>query len=122
MDRKKFEQLVEDSLKEIPTEFKKYIENLTVIVEDVPPIEAYEKTGTSTSHMILGTYHGVPFKHRGPYYGNLPPDVITIYQKPIESICFTDEEIKEKVKEVVIHEIGHYFGMTDTQMRKYEGK
>ena len=69
---------------------------------------------------ILGHYHGVPFKHRGPFYGNIPPDVIVIYQKPIESICSTEEEIKKKVREVVFHEIGHYFGLSEKELREIE--
>ena len=120
MDKEKFEQLVEEALKQIPKKFKKLFENLAVIVEDEPAREVYKKTGASPYSRILGTYHGVPFKHRGPYYGNTPPDVIVIYQKPIESICFSDEDIKKKVREVVFHEIGHYFGMTEKELQDIE--
>ncbi len=70
----------------------------------------------------MGHYHGVPYKHRGPFYGNVPPDVITIYQKPIEKICFTEDEIKQKVQEVVIHEIAHYFGFDDDELKKIENQ
>ena len=120
MERERFEAYVEEALAGLPGKFKKLMENIAVIVEDMPPREVYEKTGTSPYNLILGTYHGVPFKHRGPYYGNIPPDVIAIYQKPIEHICRTEEEIKEKVREVVIHEIGHYFGFSDKELRELE--
>ena len=120
MKKEKFEKLVEEALKQVPKKFKKYIDNLAVIIEDVPPVEVYDRTGTSRSHSILGVYCGVPLKHRGPYYGNIPPDVITIYQEPIVNLCTSEEEIKQKVREVVLHEIGHYFGMSEKQLREIE--
>ena len=120
MRKEKFEQLVEDALRELPKEFKKLIANLVVIVEEEAPLDVYRETGSHPFSRILGTYHGVPFKHRGPFYGNIPPDVIVIYQNPIEEICSDEEEIKKEVRKVVIHEIGHYFGFSDTEMRKIE--
>ncbi len=121
MNREKFEKLVEEALKEIPRKFKKYIHNLAVIVEDYPPKDSFGRSGRPPVRFILGQYHGVPFKHRGPYYGNLPPDVITIYQKPIENICSQESEIKKKVKEVLLHEIGHYFGLSEEELEDIEG-
>jgi len=120
MRKEKFEKLVEDALLDLPKEFKNLIENLVVIVEEEAPLEVYRQTGSHPFSRILGTYHGVPFKHRGPYYGNIPPDVITIFQKPIEEICTTEEAIKEEVRKVVIHEVGHYFGFSDDELRKIE--
>jgi len=120
MEREKFEKLTEEALAQIPKKFKKLISNLAVIVEEKPSREIYERTGSSPLSSILGHYHGVPFKHRGPFYGNIPPDVIVIYQKPIENICSTEEEIKKKVREVVFHEIGHYFGLSDKELKEIE--
>jgi len=120
MDKKKFEELVEEALEDIPEEFKEKLENVTVMVEDRPPREVYEKTGSSPYSLIFGLYHGVPYKHRGPFYGNFPPDVIVIYQESIERIYSSEEEIRNKVVEVVIHEIGHYFGMKDPRLREIE--
>jgi len=120
MERERFEELVEEALDELPIKFRKRIQNLAVVVEDKPSREVYERTGGSPFSLILGLYHGVPFKHRGPFYGNLPPDVITIYQQPIEKICYTEEEIKKKVREVVFHEIGHYFGFDDKELKEIE--
>lgn len=120
MEREKFEKLAEEALVQIPKKFKKLISNLAVIVEEKASREIFEKTGSTPLSSILGHYHGVPFKHRGPFYGNIPPDVIVIYQKPIESICSTEEEIKKKVREVVFHEIGHYFGLSEKELREIE--
>ena len=120
MERKKFERLVEEALAQLPKKFKKYIDNLAVIVEKKPSRELYERTGSSPFSTLLGHYHGVPLKHRGPFYGNIPPDVIVVYQEPIESICSTEEAIRKKVREVIFHEIGHYFGMSDAELREIE--
>jgi predicted Zn-dependent protease with MMP-like domain len=120
MEREKFEKLAEEALTQIPKKFKKLISNLAVLVEEKASREIFERTGSTPLSSILGHYHGVPFKHRGPFYGNIPPDVIVIYQKPIESICSTEEEIKKKVREVILHEIGHYFGLSEKELREIE--
>jgi predicted Zn-dependent protease with MMP-like domain len=119
MDKKRFETLVEEAIKSLPEESIKLLKNITIIVEDFPSQEILDVVG-ATRNTLLGLYHGVPFKHRGPYYGNLPPDVISIYQKPIEQICSTEKEIQAKVREVVLHEVGHYFGLSENRLRENE--
>jgi predicted Zn-dependent protease with MMP-like domain len=120
MKREKFELLVEEALADIPPKFKQLLNNITVQVEDSPSPDVLHSLGRAPGSMILGIYHGVPFPHRGPYYGNLPPDIIVIYQHPIEKICYSEEEIKETIRKVVRHEIGHYFGFDDKQLRELE--
>jgi len=120
MNREKFESLVEEALADIPEQFKHLLDNITIQVEDYPSAEVLRSLGKPPGSVILGIYHGVPFPHRGPYYGNLPPDIIVIYQKPIERICHSDEDIKETIRKVVRHEIGHYFGFDDKQLRELE--
>jgi predicted Zn-dependent protease with MMP-like domain len=107
LEKERFEKLVEKALAEIPKKFRKLLDNLAVIVEDEPKRDVYRNTGTSPLAKILGTYHGIPYKHRGPFYGNYPPDMIVIYQKSIEDICLSEKDIKKKIREVVFHEIGH---------------
>ena len=119
MDKKRFEILVEEAIKSLPEESLNLLKNISIIVEDFPSQETLDVVG-ATRNTLLGLYHGVPFKHRGPYYGNLPPDVISIYQKPIEQICSTEKEIQLKVREVVLHEVGHYFGLSENRLRENE--
>ncbi len=109
MPKEKFERLVEQALGSLPRRFRQRLHNLVVMVEPWPPQEAQGR-------LLLGLYHGVPFPHRGPFYGNVGPDIVIIYQGPIEAVCSSDEEIEEKVREVVLHEIGHYFGLSESQL------
>lgn len=120
MKKENFEKLVEEALANIPKKFKKHLDNLAVIVEEKPSREIYERTGSSPLSIILGLYHGVPLKHRGPFYGNIPPDVILIFQRSIENLCHSEEEIRKKIREVVLHEIGHYFGLSEKELKEIE--
>lgn len=120
MDREKFESFVEEALAKIPRKFKNRLENVAFLVEDRPKREVFGRTGRPPLSAILGTYHGVPYKYRGPFYGNMPPDVIVIYQKPIEARCRNEEDVRKMVKEVVLHEIGHYFGMSEEELYEIE--
>lgn len=110
MERERFEALVEKALKKLPARFRNLLHNIAVIVEDRPP----------RGENLLGWYQGVPLDQRGSYYGNVPPDVIIIFRRPIEALCATEEEIEEKVRYVVLHEIGHYFGLDEDRLRDIE--
>ena len=122
MKKEAFDLLVEQALKEIPENFIQLMKNITVMVRDRAPRDVHKQTGVSQNNLILGVYHGVPLKHRGPYYGNMPPDVITLYQKSIEDVCKSEKEIKLKIREVVLHEVGHYFGMKHKELYEIEGR
>ena len=118
--RREFEELVVIALKRLPKFFKKKMKNVGVVVEDRASQDLISEMGLRSSSELLGLYQGVPIDQRGFYYGNVLPDKITLFQIPIESICKTKEEVKEKVREVVIHEVGHYFGLDDERLRELE--
>ena len=120
MERQKFEELVVKAIKGLPEEFQQKLENVDVVVEDRVSPELLLEMGLRSPFELLGLYQGVPLDRRGFYYGNVLPDKITLFQTPIESICKIKEEIEEKVREVVIHEIGHYFGLDDEKLRELE--
>jgi len=118
--RREFEELVVIALKRLPKFFKKKMKNVGVVVEDRASQDLISEMGLRSSSELLGLYQGVPIDQRGFYYGNVLPDKITLFQLPIESICKTKEEIKERVKEVVMHEVGHYFGLDEERLRELE--
>ena len=120
LTRREFEEAVISSLKRLPRFFKKKMKNVDVVVESQASQELISEMGLRSPFELLGLYQGVPLDRRGFYYGNVLPDKITLFQIPIESVCQTKEEIEEKVKEVVIHEVGHYFGLDDDRLRELE--
>jgi predicted Zn-dependent protease with MMP-like domain len=120
LTRQEFEELVVLALKKLPKFFRKKMKNVDVVVEDRASRDFLSEMGLRSPFELLGLYQGVPLDRRGFYYGNVLPDKITLFQIPIESMCQTKEEIEEKVKEVVIHEVGHYFGLDDEKLREIE--
>jgi predicted Zn-dependent protease with MMP-like domain len=113
-----FEKLVAEALDELPRRFRRRLRNIAVVVEIEPSQELLEDMGLWPHGTLLGLYQGVPLTERGFSYGNVLPDRITIFQKPIEALHRTNEEIKEAVKDTVKHEIGHYFGLDDEQLEE----
>jgi predicted Zn-dependent protease with MMP-like domain len=113
-----FDRLVAEAVDELPRGFRRRLRNIAVVVESEPSRELLEDMGLWPHGTLLGLYQGVPLTERGFSYGNVLPDRITIFQKPIEAVCRTREEIKEAVKDTVKHEIGHYFGLDDARLRE----
>jgi predicted Zn-dependent protease with MMP-like domain len=120
LSRSDFETLVEQAVDTLPKRFKDLIQNVAVMVEDFPSPEIARDMGLRSRWDLLGLYHGVPFEHRGSYYGNVPPDVILVFQKPIERICGSEEEVSAQIRETVIHEVAHYFGFSDAELRRLD--
>jgi len=120
LTRREFEEVVVISLKGIPKSLKKKMKNIDVVIEDRPPQSLLLEMGLQSPFELLGLYQGIPIDQRGFYYGNVLPDKITLFQLPIESICKTKEEVEAKIKEVVIHEVGHYFGLDDERLSELE--
>ena len=118
MRRWHFDKLVAEALDELPRRFRRRLRNIAVVVESEPSRELLEDMRLWPHRTLLGLYQGVPLPQRGLSYGNVLPDRITIFQKPIEAMCRTPDEIKEAVKDTVKHEIGHYFGLDDDQLEE----
>ena len=112
MERERFAELVREALDDLPPIFRNKMSNVDVVVEEEP---IAQKT-------LLGLYQGVPFKHRGVWYGNVLPDKITLFKKNIERVSQTEDEIKEWVRKVLIHEIGHYFGFSEADLQRLNSR
>jgi predicted Zn-dependent protease with MMP-like domain len=120
LDERAFAELVADALDSLPDQFLESMENVEVTIEDWPSREDLEEAGLSSRgrSSLLGLYHGVPLTNRGASYSAFP-DRITIFQKPIERLAGEDEdEIREQVRHTVIHEIAHYYGISDERLRE----
>jgi predicted Zn-dependent protease with MMP-like domain len=120
--REAFERLVEEALRDIPARFRREMKNVAVVVEDEPSAEILEDLEVEPGDTLFGLYQGTPLPERTWGFGNALPDRISIYQRPIEEECQDDEEIRDCVAETVIHEFGHYFGMSEEEIEEIEEK
>jgi len=120
MDREGFKWLVAKAVDSLPEEFRTKLENIDVVVEDWPSQGQLAKARLGRGQTLLGLYEGVPLTKRGRHYGLVPPDKITIFQKPIEAKCSHDAPISAEIKRVVRHEIAHHFGISDARLRQIE--
>jgi predicted Zn-dependent protease with MMP-like domain len=115
-----FEALVERALRTLPRRFKERIANVAVVVEDWADDETLRELDIEPPDTLYGLYRGIDLTHRDTSYGNVLPDTIHIYQGPIEEDCADATEMSELVRDTVIHEIGHYFGLDDDTMEGIE--
>ena len=121
MNRPAFEQLVRHSLRQLPLKFKKKLKNISIEIEECPAASLL-KDMRIDSGMLFGLYQGVPITEREWNYGNVLPDRIVIYQRPIEKAANSPSEIEEIVMDTVMHEIGHYFGFDDDALYSMEAE
>ena len=121
MTRQEFERLVEDALRALPRPFRERMANIAVVVEDWADDDTLAEMGIEPPETLYGLYRGVDITRRDSGYGNLLPDTIHIYQGPIEEDAADEEEMADLVRDVVIHEVGHYFGLDDETMDGIEG-
>lgn len=121
MTREFFRELVEEAIDTIPLKFARQVRNLAVVVEDEASEELLDELELDDPRDLLGLYQGTPLNERGFGYGNVLPDRITLFQRSIEDECDDDEEeIVVAIGETLIHELGHYFGMSEEQIMEIE--
>jgi len=116
MEREIFEQLLVEALKELPSKYRRKMDNVEIVVEDRPSPELLEERKIRPGGLLLGLYQGVPATKRGFFYTNVLPDKITVFRENIEKSAGAEENVKETLKKVLIHEIGHHFGLGEKDM------
>ena len=113
MNRPRFEQLVEQALAGLPPRFRQRLENVVILVEDYP--RGPRPATDSDEDLLLGEFVGVPRTEK--LVGDTAlPDQVFLYQKNIEAVCETEEEIREEVRLTLLHELGHYFGLEEDEL------
>jgi predicted Zn-dependent protease with MMP-like domain len=118
--RERFEELVEKAVEALPEEYTKLFSNITIVVEDYPGPE--DRRLNRGGGLLLGLFSGVPYPHKGGFF-EVPyplPDKITLFQKNIEKISSSEDELIEEIQKTLVHEVGHYFGLSEKELRKYE--
>lgn len=117
MNRTDFESLVAEALEELPEEVWAWLDNVAIVVGEWPTPEQLARAGLVPGDLLFGLYIGVPKTRRGSTYGEIIPDKIVIFRRPIEKVCRTPERIRRCVRDTVLHEIGHHFGLGEEQLR-----
>jgi predicted Zn-dependent protease with MMP-like domain len=120
--RTAFEQLVAEAVMLIPLRFRREIANLALVVEDEPSAELLATMEIEPPDSLYGLYEGTPLTERAWAHGNSLPDRITIFQRPIEEDCDDEDEVRAVIGETLIHEIGHYFGLSEEEIEEIEAR
>jgi predicted Zn-dependent protease with MMP-like domain len=121
--REQFKALVEEAIDTIPRRFAREVRNVAIVIEDRPTAELLREMEIEPPDTVLGLYQGVPLTERQWTYGNTLPDRITLYPRTIEDECGDDEdEIVVAIGETLIHELGHYFGLSEDEIMEIEDR
>src|SRR5262249_16447769 len=120
--RERFEKLVEEALNEIPRRVCKEMGEVAVVVEGEPAPEVLGGMGIEARDSPFGLFQGTPLPQGSWGPRNTLADRISIYQRPTEEACETEDEIRDCVAETVIHEFGHYFGLSEEEIEEIEDK
>jgi predicted Zn-dependent protease with MMP-like domain len=121
MTRERFRALVGQAIDTIPPRFAQEVKNLAIVVEDEPSPDLLLEMEMGADDVLLGLYQGTPLPERQWGYGNTLPDSITLFQRVIEDECDSDEDcIVMEIADTLIHELGHYFGMSEDEIMEIE--
>jgi predicted Zn-dependent protease with MMP-like domain len=120
MTREAFQRYVDEALATIPPKFREALQNIAIVVEDVPTPDLLADVGIEPPDTLLGLYQGTPLTERPWAHGNALPDKITIFQLPIEEASEDEDDLVVAIGETLIHEIGHYFGLSEEEIEAIE--
>lgn len=120
MTREHFRKLVAEAIDTIPPRFAREVTNVAIVIEDYPADDLLDEMDMGPEDVLLGLYQGTPLTERRWDHGNALPDRITLYQKSIEEDCESEDEIVVAIGETLIHELGHYFGMSEDEIMEIE--
>ena len=120
MTRAEFEPYVKEAVATIPRRFRDAIANLAIVIEDEPSADLLREMDIEPPDSLFGLYHGTPLTERAWDYGNTLPDRITLYQGPIEDASEDEDDLIVCIGETLIHELGHYFGLSEEEIEEIE--
>jgi predicted Zn-dependent protease with MMP-like domain len=118
LSREQFTRLVAEAIERLPPRFRERMQNVEVVVEEAPTREDLAGAGVPEGGTLYGLYQGVPLPDRGTWYGNVLPDRIVLFQRPIQARCRTRWEVRREIRTTLVHEIGHHFGLGEAELRE----
>ena len=112
-----FGALVEQALADLPPPYARLARDVSVVVEEEPPREVLEDLELETADDLLGLYQGLSVAQESFFHaGGQQPPRIAIYRGPILRLCKTADEIRQEIRDTVVHELGHHVGLGDEEM------
>jgi predicted Zn-dependent protease with MMP-like domain len=122
MDQERFEELVRRALDGLPDEIARRMDNVDVEVQDVASARQLAAAGVPAGRTLLGLYQGIPLTRRTSGYNLVAPDRIIILRRPLEMLSRDEDDLVERVRETVVHEVAHHFGISDARLREIESE
>jgi predicted Zn-dependent protease with MMP-like domain len=122
MTRDRFRELVSEAIDTIPVRFRRELQNIAIVVEDRPSRALLEELEVEPPGTLFGVYQGTPLTDRRWDHGNVLPDRIAIFQEPIEDVSETEDDVVTEIGETLIHEVGHYFGLSEEELEDIEDR
>jgi predicted Zn-dependent protease with MMP-like domain len=116
LSQEEFDRIVKKSIKRIPREIRRHLENILIAVQKRPSRALLQEMGLFPHKTLLGIYRGVSLEKRSVTAPPLYPDTIFLFQEPLEEMCDTIEEMEKQIEKTVVHEIAHYFGISEERL------
>lgn len=120
MERETFEELVRQAVATLPEEITERMSNVDVEVQEQPTERQLRSLGVPSGRTLLGLYQGIPLTRRTSGYNLVSPDRIIIFQRPLELTSRGDDDLVKRVRDTVVHEIAHHFGISDERLQEME--
>jgi predicted Zn-dependent protease with MMP-like domain len=117
LSQEAFAEAAREAVDGLPAEFREHMRDLAVDVQDVPDALTLEELGISNPRGLLGLYRGVPLTKRSVNHLMRMPERIVLYQRNIERMCRSRDEVVEQIRRTILHEVGHHFGMDERKLR-----
>ncbi len=120
VERETFEELVRQAVATLPEEIAERMSNVDVEVQEQPTERQLRSLGVPSGRTLLGLYQGIPLTRRTSGYNLVSPDRIIIFQRPLELTSRGDDDLVKRVRDTVVHEIAHHFGISDERLQEME--
>jgi len=118
VSKAQFGELIEAAVAELPEQFAKFLEEVPIEVRDYPSESHLRRARVRRGGLLLGLYVGRPRTVRSVEDSGTLPDVIYIFQEPIQSVCNNEQQLIRQVRTTVLHEIGHHFGLSEEDLER----
>lgn len=117
---RRFIRIARQALESVPARLRERVSNVEIVLEDWASPEALAQQGLESPYDLLGLYEGIPLTERDSLYNLVTPDRITLYRGALEALCQSVEELEREIRQTVLHELAHHFGLSDAELEALE--